>query len=166
MTFLNSMAQTLERAFMKTSISHTRQILLAQSDHSLADAGISRARLEQGDRAWPWRDEPEATPTAERTFDRNRRARLARAAEELARLDDHELADLGIGRGDIERAVRFGRPGIEYPDAEYASAERTSIEHTSIEHTSIDHANVDLTALDGDGSESDDVETTPRRHAA
>ena len=161
MTFLNSMAQTLERAFMKTSISHTRQILLAQDERSLADAGISRARLEQGDRAWPWRDEPEANPTAERAFDRNRRARLARAAGELARLSDHELADLGIGRGDIERAVRFGRPGIEYPDAEYASAARPSTERTSI-----DHANVDLTALDGDGPESDDVETTPRRHAA
>ena len=160
MTFLNSMAQTLERAFMKTSISHTRQILLAQNDRSLADAGISRLRLEQGDHAWPWRDEPEATPTAERAFERSRRARLARAAVELSRLSDHELADLGIGRGDIESAVRLGRSGIEYPDAARASAARPDTGGTSV-----DHAHVDLTALDGDGPETDEA-TTPRRHAA
>ena len=30
--------------------------------------------------------------------------------EELASLDDHMLRDIGLTRGDIEWAVRFGRP--------------------------------------------------------
>ena len=161
MTFLNSMAQTLERAFMNTSIAHTRHILLAQSDSSLADAGISRARLEQGDHAWPWRDEPEGIPAAETTSERRRRERLVRAAGELARLDDRELADLGIGRGDIERVVRFGRPGVEYPDAGYASAGSPDGGHPGV-----NHASIDLTDLDGDHLDDGGAETTPRRRAA
>ena len=151
MTFLNSMAQTLERAFMSTSISHTRQILLAQSERSLADAGISRTRLEQGDHAWPWRDEIDAAPSVDPASERDRRVRLVRAADELARLDDRELADLGIGRGDIERAVRFGRAGIEYPDTEYAG---------------VGHTHVDLTALEGGEPDDGGEEAAPRRRAA
>jgi len=166
MTFLNSMAQTLERAFMNTSISHTRQILLAQSARVLADAGISRARLEQGDHAWPWRDGLEAAPATERASERGRRERLARAADELARLDDRELADLGIGRGDVERAVRFGRPGIEYPDADHALAGGPDARSLDARCTAVNHACVDLTALDGDEPDDDGEETTPRRRAA
>ena len=166
MTFLNSMAQTLERAFMNTSISHTRQILLAQSDRSLADAGISRARLEQGDHAWPWREELVVAPVAESASERDRRERLVRAAGELARLDDRELADLGIGRGDIERAVRFGRPGIEYPDATYASAGGQDARSPDPRRTAVNHAYVDLTALEGDEPDDGGEETTSRRRAA
>ena len=36
--------------------------------------------------------------------------RLRRAIRELESLDDHRLRDLGLTRGSIERAVRFGRP--------------------------------------------------------
>jgi uncharacterized protein YjiS (DUF1127 family) len=41
---------------------------------------------------------------------RVRRAReLSRARAELYRMDDHELADLGIARGEIARVVETGR---------------------------------------------------------
>ena len=135
MAFLNSMAQALERGFMRTSIMHTRAILLEQSDGSLAAAGISRELLERGERAWPWRadapaavsraDVADATGTAARDsaaqdlaetpLERARRQRLRRAAAELGRLDDRELACFGIARDDIERALsdatRTGRDG-------------------------------------------------------
>jgi uncharacterized protein YjiS (DUF1127 family) len=35
-----------------------------------------------------------------------------RAIRELRRLDNHSLADIGIKRGEIERAVRYGRGGL------------------------------------------------------
>lgn len=35
---------------------------------------------------------------------------LRRVTRELESLDDHRLRDLGLTRGSIERAVRFGRP--------------------------------------------------------
>ena len=35
-----------------------------------------------------------------------------RAIQELRRLDNHLLADIGIRRGEIERAVRNGRGGL------------------------------------------------------
>lgn len=38
-------------------------------------------------------------------------AEKRRARAELMRLDDHELADLGIHRGEIDRVVETGRRG-------------------------------------------------------
>ncbi len=38
-----------------------------------------------------------------------REYRLRRAVRELAVMDDHILRDIGLGRGELERAARFGR---------------------------------------------------------
>lgn len=39
------------------------------------------------------------------------------AIRELSAYTDAELADLGLARGDIEHAVRYGRPGLDEPVA-------------------------------------------------
>ena len=41
------------------------------------------------------------------------RRRINRAIAELDALSDHVLADIGIGRHDIERIVRNGRDAVE-----------------------------------------------------
>lgn len=41
---------------------------------------------------------------------------IRKAVAELRGFTDAELDDLGIGRGEIETAVRYGRPGIDRPD--------------------------------------------------
>lgn len=51
---------------------------------------------------------------------RRRRDPIAQAVAELNALSDRELADLGIGRGDIAWVVRHGRPGFD--EGDFASA--------------------------------------------
>jgi uncharacterized protein YjiS (DUF1127 family) len=60
-----------------------------------------------------------------RLFGRERQAR--RALREMAMLDDHMLADLGLDRSSIGFAARYGRvPGAERPQAprRYRDSER------------------------------------------
>jgi uncharacterized protein YjiS (DUF1127 family) len=53
---------------------------------------------------------PPATPPRLGVFARLRRAlELRRALDEVRALDDRMLADIGISRGELERAVRGGR---------------------------------------------------------
>ncbi len=93
-----------------------RRELLHMDDRLLADAGFSRVLLELGIEAWPWRartdDGVVPTEVLVRT-PAEREVELEVAADALRRYNDHELADLGIARGDIDRVVREGRPGID-----------------------------------------------------
>ncbi|PID49442.1 MAG: hypothetical protein CR991_06785 [Proteobacteria bacterium] len=40
-------------------------------------------------------------------------AEIRRAIRELKAMNDRELNDLGLARGEIEHAVRYGRDGID-----------------------------------------------------
>ncbi|MBX2836830.1 MAG: DUF1127 domain-containing protein [Gammaproteobacteria bacterium] len=93
-----------------------RQALLHQSDRTLEDLGISRALLEQGTDAWPWREKADQ-PQPEAAFTNAAVMSEAQAIKELSNYSDRELHDLGINRGSIEEAVRKGRTGIERPDS-------------------------------------------------
>ena len=83
------------------------KLLLQLDDRTLTDINVSRALLEDGVKAWPWRIDGNEAPvrvTAER---------IRSAVNELEHYSDAELADLGITRGTILEAVLKGRPGIE-----------------------------------------------------
>ncbi len=91
-----------------------RRELLHMDDRLLADAGFSRELLELGVDAWPWRVQECADRLTSPLVEVEAAEReLASAAEALRRYSDAELTDLGIARGDIDRAVREGRPGID-----------------------------------------------------
>lgn len=92
-------------------------ILVPTSDaaayHAATEAAIGRARRERA--------------KAVRGFFaglagllRRRRDPIEQAIAELSAMSDRELADLGIGRGDIGWVVRHGRPGFDEGDAAIA----------------------------------------------
>jgi uncharacterized protein YjiS (DUF1127 family) len=95
----------------------SRQILLNLSDRQLEDAGISKELLLEGTSAWPWRveDQPMApltdidlahlndivpTPVHDDEYQQ--------AVSDLEGMSDRELLDMGISRGEIRHAVRYG----------------------------------------------------------
>ncbi|HTO81300.1 MAG TPA: DUF1127 domain-containing protein [Methylomirabilota bacterium] len=107
MSFLSNLSTWLRR-------SRARHELLQLDDRRLADIGYSRALLEAGVSAWPWRLPAEAT-TAPMTRARPLGdADYVQAIAELRASSDADLRDLGISRAGIEDAVRYGRP--DYPE--------------------------------------------------
>jgi uncharacterized protein YjiS (DUF1127 family) len=94
--------------------SRLRQNLLRLDGRQLADAGFSRALLEAGVRAWPWRTpaEPAAGPGAFHLGKPLTEADYRAAIAELESYSDTDLLDLGLSRGAIPEAVRNGRPGF------------------------------------------------------
>ena len=109
MSLISDLVTWLER-------SRLRQRLLRMDERRLDDIGYSRALLEEGVRAWPWRLPVDSFAALGR-FDLSsdaRRADYAKAVAELRAYSDAELNDLGLTRGTIEDAVRDGRPG--YPE--------------------------------------------------
>jgi len=105
--------------------SQLRYELLKRDDHQLADIGISRALLETGVRAWPWLAPSDARGLEPLNLSAGLTERdYAKAMSELQSYSDAELADLGIGRGGIEHAVRHGRAG--FPEEQRAREEASA----------------------------------------
>ena len=90
-----------------------RNLLLRQTDRTLADIHVSRELLDLGVKAWPWT--VAADDSSGKPF-RLSPANLSTAVQELEAYSDVELVDLGITRGGIVESVLFGRPGIERQD--------------------------------------------------
>lgn len=95
----------------------SRQILLNLSDRQLEDAGISKDLLRKGTSHWPWRIEEQTTTTlAElKTLDLSKADTTSattnihdQAIADLEAMADRELLDMGISRGQIRHAVRYG----------------------------------------------------------
>ena len=84
--------------------------LSRQSDRVLADCGFSRALIDEGVDAWPWREADLAEQPAPQGLSPTL---IDHAVQELRAYSDADLADLGISRGSIAEAVRHGRPGFE-----------------------------------------------------
>ena len=101
--------------------SRLRQRLLRMDERRLDDIGYSRALLEDGMRAWPWRLPVDSIAGLGRfELGSFRGPDFAKAAAELRAYSDAELSDLGLSRGTIEHAVRNGRPG--YPEEQRQAA--------------------------------------------
>ncbi len=110
LVLVNRIITAIEHRLEIAARARTRRELLDRSDRFLEDVGISRALLEAGVHAWPWREDDAASPSP--AMSGNRRG-LRQAIRELNAYSDRELADLGLARTDIPFAVRYGRPGID-----------------------------------------------------
>jgi uncharacterized protein YjiS (DUF1127 family) len=90
----------------------TLQILERMPDRQLEDAGLCAALVRGGIEYYPWRVNEPAIPLPNhkpkhKTVGLSRRE-LRRAEAELRALTNKELADLGLSRGNIPYAVRYG----------------------------------------------------------
>lgn len=98
-----------------------RQILLNKGPRVLEDMGISPYLLNQGVDAWPWREGAvQPKPAQVKSIVKKHQER--RAINELRKMSNAELNDLGINRSAIVDAVRNGRP----MDQEHAAAKRAA----------------------------------------
>lgn len=109
---LNKLGTTVHNSLIRRGRSRLREELLRQPARLLVDAGLSRGLLELGVEHYPWR---EATMAAvpQRFAPVPPLLVRRRAIRELQSLNDRDLHDLGITRGDIPRAVRAGRQSVE-----------------------------------------------------
>ena len=105
MKLFRRMLHNYENFMIRKGREEARHILLTRSDRALEDLGFSRYLLESGIDAWPWRDSAEASDNSE--------SQMQQAITELKALDDRDLQDLGISRGQIVESVEHGREGIE-----------------------------------------------------
>ena len=108
---MKKVVKSLERYFTRLGQERVRQQLLRLDDRLLEDAGFSRELLEGGIKTWPWRAmQEDGAPRLPDQLQMISEAEVQQAVAELRALDDRELNDLGLGRDDIEYAVRYGRP--------------------------------------------------------
>jgi len=106
--FLKTFSTGYTNYMTRVGRARARSVLLMQDERSLQDMGISRHLLLEGVDAWPWRD-GEEQPLPTQYVDAAKRREEKRAIRELKRMSNAELSDMGISRGGIEAAVRFGR---------------------------------------------------------
>ena len=107
---MSAITRRARRIIVRMGYERARSQLLQLSDHTLDDIGVSRALLQQGVEAWPWREQNPAVAAHSTT-----RQDLKLAVAELRCYSDAELKDLGIARSQIETVVVNGREGIDTP---------------------------------------------------
>lgn len=106
---MKNVMQSIRSFFLNSGQERLRRQLLEQNDRVLADVGFSRELLEAGVEYWPWRisdpfdmvNQPKVQPS---------KAELDLAIAKLQSFSDRDLDDINLARGDIEHAVRYGRP--------------------------------------------------------
>ncbi len=110
-TFFGDFGRRYTDHMLKIGRKHARDALMGKSDRLLADIGISRALLEKGIDHWPWTlGESDVVQLAPKPVVKQNRREERRAIRALRALSDRELSDMGITRGSIAHAVRYGRP--------------------------------------------------------
>ncbi len=87
----------------------TLDYLRAMSENQLIDGGYSPALINQGISAWPWREDHQSEKLSKSEW---LIAEEQLCVNELERLTDSELTDLGLSRSSIRQSVRLGLPGI------------------------------------------------------
>jgi len=110
---MKTFAKGYENHMIRAGRAQARRVLMTQSARSLEDMGISRHLLAQGVDAWPWRD-GEEQPLPTRITTASKRREEKRAIRELRAMSTAELSDMGITRGGIVAAVRYGRRDDTY----------------------------------------------------
>jgi len=105
MSILNTLSNAVFTAFEKSGRRKALAELNTMSDRTLEDLGISRALLSQGIAAWPWKSGMELNTTVKQSS----RSEVRAAIKELRALNDKDLADIGISRGEIAHVAKYGR---------------------------------------------------------
>ena len=97
--------KSMERFFERVAKARMQSTLLTMGQKWAEDKGYSYEAIVAGESEWPWRKLPEKAAEEKE---------IKRVIRELKGFNDRQLSDIGIPRGEIERAVRHGRPGYEY----------------------------------------------------
>lgn len=103
----------LKRIVNSKSHHHKREALYylqEMSTDELIESGFSPSLVKEGISAWPWREDHQFEMLSKI---KGLIAEEQRCVNELERLTDSELTDLGLSRGSIRRSIRHGRPGID-----------------------------------------------------
>lgn len=110
MSILNIISDALFTSFEQAGRRKALVELSKMNDRTLEDLGISRALLSQGVKAWPWKSDVKLTNTVKQS----KRSEIKAAIKELQALNDKDLADIGISRGEISHVAKFGRSRNSY----------------------------------------------------
>jgi len=105
MSIFTTVSDAIFAAFEKSGRRKALAELNTLSDQTLENLGISRSLLSQGISAWPWKSDMEVNSAALP----NKRSEIKAAIRELQALNDKDLADIGISRGEIAHVVKYGR---------------------------------------------------------
>ena len=108
MRWLKKFAESLIASSERIGRAEALRFLRNLSQPEQIRLGFSPELLRKGVNAWPWHLEPTVATAPELSPEKIRKAEA-----ELSAYTDRELAELGIGRGDISYVVRHGRPGID-----------------------------------------------------
>lgn len=105
MNTIGKTINSMNRFFERVAKARMQSTLLTMGQKWAEDKGYSYEAIVAGESEWPWRKLPEKAAEEKE---------IKRAIRELKSFDDRQLRDIGIPRGEIELAVRHGRPGYEY----------------------------------------------------
>ena len=99
---MNTIAKIINSSgniFDRIAKARMQSTLLCMGQDWVERQGYSWELLRTGTAQWPWRQTPEAAAEEQE---------IRRAIQELKQFSDRELHDIGISRGSIEHAVRYG----------------------------------------------------------
>lgn len=113
MSFLRNILRNYENYAISRGRRQAHEVLMRYDDRLLSDMGIERTQLDKGVGAWPWRLVDQTATATANSGERLKMLEQQRAVNELQKYSDNELRDLGITRGTIGHAVRFGREDID-----------------------------------------------------
>jgi uncharacterized protein YjiS (DUF1127 family) len=106
-------------SFIKLERTRLHSQLIRLNDKTLEETGFSRDLLEQGVSAWPWRLDGELKIARVYSLINQHEKEVQHAIKELNDFSDRGLADLGLTRGNIEFAVRYGRDDSSLDSTDY-----------------------------------------------
>lgn len=105
------MLKQIKNHLQNYALHRTRAQLLNLSDRQLEDVGISRRLLVQGVTSWPWREDEKASTELAAQPAKMKAKDINSAIQELSRMSDKQLRDIGIDRGTIRHSVTHGVDG-------------------------------------------------------
>ena len=105
------MFESFKSYLHNTALHKTRIQLLQMTDRQLEDVGISRALLNQGIASWPWREDYTTHAELTKQPARMKATEISKAINELSRMTDKQLRDIGVSRGTIRQSVEHGVDG-------------------------------------------------------
>lgn len=114
MNFLKRVVNAKSHRYKRETLYYLQETSIDQH----IESGFSPTLVNEGISAWPWREVHQSDKLSNIQWVI---AEEQRCVNELERLTDYELADLGLSRGSIRQSVRHGRPGIDKNAAHLAA---------------------------------------------
>lgn len=114
MNFIKRVVNAKSHRYKRETLYSVQEMPIDQ----LIGSGFPPTLVNEGISARPWCEENQSDKLSNIEW---LIAEEQRCVNELERLTDYELADLGLSRGSIRQSVRLGRPGIDKKAAHLAA---------------------------------------------